>query len=78
MDSGDAPHSLHAKEFAIELIENSLENGMTAFDPEWTRLSVHVSAKLSDTIVRNACHGRKKRNFDRPKQSTACFHGMVG
>jgi hypothetical protein len=36
MDSGDAPHFLHAKEFAIEFIENTLEGGMTAFDPRRT------------------------------------------
>lgn len=30
MDSGDAPHSLHAKESEIEFIENILKGEMTA------------------------------------------------
>lgn len=34
MDSGDAPHSLRAKEYVTELIEKRLESGMTAFDPK--------------------------------------------
>lgn len=33
-DSGDAPHFLHVKEFVVEFIENTLESGMTAFDPK--------------------------------------------
>ena len=36
MDSGDAPHSLYVKEFVVELIDDTLEGGMTTFDPKRT------------------------------------------
>jgi len=33
MDSGDAPHSLHVREFVVEFIEDTLKGGNDCFRP---------------------------------------------